>query len=322
MLFRSRPFLEADLRSRSLDFADLTATVGGGQRRSAGGGDMPDAELDLRRIRMMDARVNYRATAVKANALNLRAVRLGVRLDNGLLVADPLAFGFGRGQLAGKVRLDARKAVPVTDLDLKLTGYRLENLIPARFAGSLTGGVEGRFVLHGSGASMRRTVASSTGTIRLTSSGGEVRQAFAELLGINVGKGLYLLLKKDPKRTPLRCAVADFNVQGGVARVNRMVIDTGVVTSRGEGAINLNSQTINLRLKGDSKKPRLLRLWAPITVQGPLAKPKLGVEGGAVAAQAGIAGALGALVSPLAAVLPFVDPGGKDVNCQALLSGR
>lgn len=317
-----RPFLEADLHSRALDFADLTATVGGGKPMSATGGGMPDAELDVRRLRLMDAKVSYRATAVKANALNLRAVKLGLKLDRGLLVADPIAFGFGRGQLTGTARLNAREKVPVTDVDLKLTGYRFENLLPARFSGALSGAMEGHFVLHGTGASARAAAASSSGRIRLVSSGGEVRQAFAELLGINVGRGLYLLLNKDPRRTPLRCAVADFDVRGGVARVNRFVIDTGVVTSRGEGSIDLTRQTLNLRLKGDSKKPRLLRLWAPITITGPLGKPHVGIEGQAVAAQAGIGGALGALVSPLAAVIPFIDPGGKDVNCQALLAGR
>ena len=39
--------------------------------------------------------------------------------------------------------------------------------------------------------------------------------------------------------------------------------------------------------------------------------------------QGGIAAALGALVAPLAAILPFVDAGlAEDANCSALLAGR
>jgi hypothetical protein len=46
------------------------------------------------------------------------------------------------------------------------------------------------------------------------------------------------------------------------------------------------------------------------------------VKPGGAIAQAGIGTALLALVHPIAAILPFVDPGlAKDANCSALLSG-
>jgi uncharacterized protein involved in outer membrane biogenesis len=320
---KDRRLLEADLRSRSLNVADLAAVTGGGSSQGRPTGRLlPDARLDSSRLKAMDAHVRYRADSVQANRFRVSAVRLGVRLNNALLTVDPLSFSFARGRLDGRVRMDGRKSVPVTDVDLKLTGYALESLLPARFAGAVSGPVEGYARLHGSGMSVHETAARASGKVRMVVPHGEVRQAFAELMGINVGRGLYLLLKKDPRRTNIRCAVADFDVAGGVARPRRLVIDTGVVTSRGEGSINLANETLNLRFKGDSKKPRLLRLWAPITVQGRLTKPKVGVEAGPAVAQAGIGAALGALVSPLAAVLPFIDPGGKDVNCQALLAGR
>jgi hypothetical protein len=52
-----------------------------------------------------------------------------------------------------------------------------------------------------------------------------------------------------------------------------------------------------------------------------MSAPKLGVEPGAAIAQGGIAAALGSALSPLAAILPFVDPGlAKDANCQALVA--
>jgi hypothetical protein len=63
-----------------------------------------------------------------------------------------------------------------------------------------------------------------------------------------------------------------------------------------------------------------MRLRAPITVQGSLAHPALGVEAGAAMAQGGIGAALG-LLNPLAAILAFVDPGlAKDANCGPLLA--
>jgi uncharacterized protein involved in outer membrane biogenesis len=220
------------------------------------------------------------------------------------------------------VRIDARKDIPATDLNVRLKGYAVQNVVPA-LAGSvpISGILNGQARLSGTGMSVRETAANASGDLSVVVPSGEIRQAFAELLGINAGKGLFLLLNKDPRRTELRCAVGDFEVKNGIARARRLVVDTGVVVSNGGGTINLKNETLNLRLEGKSKKPRILRLWAPITVQGQFSKPKLGVETGKVVAQGGVAAALGALVNPIAAILPFVTAGGaKDVDCAALIA--
>ena len=88
----------------------------------------------------------------------------------------------------------------------------------------------------------------------------------------------------------------------------------------GEGTINLGDETFALRFKGDPKKFRLVRAAAPITVTGGLRSPKFGIDAGAAVAQLGIGAALAGLLTPLAAVLPFVDAGlEKDANCVGLI---
>ena len=63
----------------------------------------------------------------------------------------------------------------------------------------------------------------------------------------------------------------------------------------------------------------MLRLRTPVTVRGTLSDPKIGVQPGKLAAQTAGAVALGTLLTPLAAVLAFVDGGlAKDANCAAL----
>ncbi len=95
-----------------------------------------------------------------------------------------------------------------------------------------------------------------------------------------------------------------------------------MVLAKGTGTINLGTETMNLRIDGETKQPRLLRVWAPITVRGALVAPKLGVDGAAVAGQVGLAGVIAALVNPLTAILPFIDPGlAGDANCGALIAG-
>ena len=59
---------------------------------------------------------------------------------------------------------------------------------------------------------------------------------------------------------------------------------------------------------------------APITVTGTFDKPQVGVDAAKAIPQGGIAAAL-SLLNPLAALIPFVDPGlAKDANCAAAMS--
>jgi len=93
------------------------------------------------------------------------------------------------------------------------------------------------------------------------------------------------------------------------------------VIGRGEGEIDLGRERLDLRLDGEAKEPRLVRLLAPVTVSGPMLSPKVGVEAGGAIAQGGVAVALAAIAAPLAALLPFVDPGlGEDAACGALIA--
>ncbi|MDB5454780.1 MAG: AsmA family protein [Caulobacter sp.] len=337
---RDRPYLEGALRSRRLDFDDLGSLVGAapavGRGETASAGQkieasqraatrrlLPDATLQTERVRAMDAKVTYRAEAVNAPHLPLRKVSLDLVLDHGVLTLDPIAFTFSRGDLAGKVRLDARPATPRTELDLRLTNAKLEDFIPLKTDGkpAIEGGVMARAKLTGTGNSIHRAAASAQGAVTLVSPRGEVRQAFAELLGVNASKGLILLLTKNNKETSLRCAVANFDVRDGVMRADRIVADTGVVLAKGSGTIDLGTERVDLRIEGDSKKPRLVRLFIPITIKGPLLAPKIGLETGKAVAQGGIAVALSTLLSPLAVILPFVTPGlEKDADCASLVA--
>jgi uncharacterized protein involved in outer membrane biogenesis len=244
-------------------------------------------------------------------------------LKDGVLTGDPVSVSFSRGTLAGTARLDATGATPRTDVDLRLTGARLEDWITTRFAGEpvIEGQMAARAKLTGYGNSVRAAAGSATGSLTVVAPSGELRQAFAELLGVNISKGLLLLLSESPNRSKVRCAVADFRVKDGVARANRIIVDTDVVLLKGEGTVNLRTERLDLRFEGESKKPRLLRLFVPINVNGPLTKPGIDLDTGNALAQGGIGAALAALVNPLAAILPFVEPGlAEDANCAALIA--
>ncbi|NBB65625.1 AsmA family protein [Pseudomonas sp. ODNR1LW] len=326
--------VDARLTSRRLDIDDLAAVLGARTQTNAagtnteapvavGGKLLPDAPLQTERLRTMDGSLTYRASSVKANELDVRAVNLGAELKDGVLNLNPVSFSFNRGELNGTARIDATRDTPYSAVDLRLAGYPLESIIPARGGTApLTGRALGRARLEGPGASIHDFAAASKGSLSLVVPNGQMRSAFAELLGINASAGLLKLLSGDQSTTQIRCAVADFGVSGGRATAKTLVIDTDVVLAQGSGSIDLGAETLNLRIDGESKKPRLLRVWAPITVRGGLTAPRLGVDAGAVAGQGGLAGLLGAVAAPITALFAFVDPGlAEDADCGRLIAG-
>lgn len=330
---RERLRVEAQLASRRLDISDLTAVLGAQTRTDAARTDtttasglpgklLPDATLNVERLRTMDGKLTYRAASVKANTMDIRAVRLSAKLEAGVLDLDPVAFAFDRGTLIGTARIDARREVPYNKIDFRLAGYPLESIAAAaRGPAPVSGRALGRARLEGPGSSIHRFAAASKGSISLVVPRGEMRAAFAELLGVNASAGLLKLLSGDQSRADIRCAVADFDVSGGTARVRAMVIDTDVVLAKGSGTIDLGTETLDLRIDGESKKPRLLRLWTPILVRGTLTSPRIGVDTAQVIAQGGLMAALGTIVAPLAALFGFVEPGlAEDADCGALIA--
>ncbi|MFN3558352.1 MAG: AsmA family protein [Brevundimonas sp.] len=324
--------VDAVMHSRLLDIDDLASVLGGAPTVTPAGNTvvtsgqpgrlLPDAPLAVERLRTMDGSLKYTAAQVKRNELDIRKVELGADLDKAILNLDPVAFTFNRGELRGTAKINAKRDVPYSAVDFRLRGYPLESIIPARGgAPTVTGSALGRAQLEGSGASIHDFAAASKGQITVVVPQGRMRAAFAELLGINASAGLFRLLGGDESEVEIRCAVADFRVASGKATARTFVVDTTPVLAQGAGVIDLGAETMNLRIDGETKEARLIRLWSPIVVQGPLTAPRVGIDTGSVVAQAGLAGILGAVINPLVALLPFVDPGlAEDANCGALVS--
>jgi len=267
--------------------------------------------------------VHYRAEAVNAPGLPLRQVLLDFYLENSVLQFRPFAFTLPQGKLAGTAQIDARPDMPIVDMDVRLSNAHLEDFMAQKSGQppALEGPIVARAKIHGVGDSVHKAAATANGEITVVIPHGKIRRAFAELLGINVVEGLGLLLTDDQEQTELRCGVADFKVLHGTLTPQAMVFDTGVVLTHGSGNINLNSEAINLALQGQPKEAHLIRVMSPITVGGTLMHPTVGVDAKKAAAQAGVATALGVLLTPIGAILPFIDVGlAKDANCQALLS--
>jgi hypothetical protein len=314
------PALTGRMASRVLALEDLGPLVGGGRNAPVQSHYLlPQTPLHTERLRRTNAEVDYSAAKVASRDFPLTSLDTHISVQGGVLNLKPLAFGFTQGKLAGSIRVDARKDIPTSSVDARITDIRAENFIKGGDK-PISGMLEARAVLTGTGKSVHETASSASGTVTAVVPSGGMRHSLAEWTGVDVLSALSLNLAGDNSNTNLRCAVASFGAKDGVMTSQQLVIDTDPVRVDGSGSISLRDETLDLKLQGKPKHFQLMRLRAPITMKGPWAHPSLGLEAGPAMTQGGIAVALG-VVNPFAAILAFIDPGlAKDANCGPLLA--
>lgn len=335
----ARPRLRADLTSHALRLSDLGVALGArveqpdGTKKSKAPPQvgaprtepvspllLPTYEFQFDRLRSMDADVTFRADSVMTQSVPIRNVSYHLALNRGDLEIDPLEFVLPEGKLAGRVELDARGAMPQARADLRLSGMRLDQFHPKGAKDApLEGVMEGRMRIDGTGDSVHAIGADANGTVSLVLPDGRIQEAFAELAGIDVVRGLGLLLTKKDQTVTIRCGIIEFQLRNGNAQADRLLFDTENVLVSGEGHINLADEAIDLNIKGEPEKPRIGRIRAPVNIRGTLRHPQVSVSAPALAKQGAAAAVLGAVATPFAALLAFVDPGlARKADCAAL----
>jgi uncharacterized protein involved in outer membrane biogenesis len=332
-----RPVLTARLNSGHLFLSDLGALTG---TRAGGTAPVssqpqsqslsqpktktlfPDAHLETNRVTAMDADVLFQATDIEAGKIPFTQVNLHATLKDGVLALDPVQFDMPQGRLSGVINIDARPKVPTVRMEVRATDIKLEQIKGVGPASSapLGGVLQARAVISGKGDSVHRLMADADGSLVAVIPHGDIRAALAELTGIDL-KGIGLLLARSEGRAPVRCGVARFDISDGTATAQSFVLDTQNVLITGKGSIDLGTEQLALTIQGQPKKFHFVRVRAPVEIKGPLRKPSFGPDKGQLIKQSGIAAALGTLLTPVAAMLAFVDPGlAKDQDCSELLA--
>ena len=91
----------------------------------------------------------------------------------------------------------------------------------------------------------------------------------------------------------------------------RLVMDTEVEKIVGDGSIDFARERYDLTLDAKAKRPSIVALRGPIVVDGTFRSPRVHPAMGPMAARVGASVALGAALTPLAALLPLIDVGGQ-----------
>ena len=303
---------------------------------------LPNTPLKLEGVRKSDYEVSFHAQHLDAGKLSFRSVAGKMTIDHGMITvphltgtlvpvpttSSTLASGTPAsatptsgaapptpsvppndpskdqtdGKITAGIRFNAQTDTAKANLDLRFTNIGLAQFMhkdPSQ--PPLDGLLQGHLDLGGRGLSLRDLAAKADGTVTITLPQGTMRASLAELAGLDF-RGLGLTLTKNKEDTPIRCGVASFKVHDGTLTAQTLLIDTDPVLITGSGTIQLDSEALDLELQGHPKQLRVLRLSAPLAVQGTLRHPLLSIEKGR-------------------RKFELVDPGhAKDADCGTLLA--
>ncbi|HTJ64827.1 MAG TPA: AsmA family protein [Alphaproteobacteria bacterium] len=321
----TRIFVAGNMRSKNLNFADLGLLIGASgatsgdrpvsamqkqleKKEVASGRVLPDTPLNFDEVRNVDADVTFKGDHIDARSLPLDDLDLHLKLDKGLMTLAPLKVGVAGGLIDANVVLDARKDMVATDYDVKFSKFQIAEFFKA--AGVQNGGsgaMNGRIRLHGTGNSVRASLATATGQAGALVDNGRISHLIANLLGLDVAKALGVLIVGDDQ-IALHCMVADFDVKDGLMTPRTFVLDTDAALTTGKGTVSLKDEHFDLSLHGDPKSPTPVALGGPIDIGGSFKKPDVGL-GAEAFVRGGAAVALGVFASPIAAIVAFIDPG-------------
>jgi uncharacterized protein involved in outer membrane biogenesis len=264
--------------------------------------------------------VRLKANQIKAPDLPINNLDLGFNIRNGVLSMEPFSFGVASGDISGSLILDGQTDIPTVQSDLLLKRLSFKQFFAnTQFEALSAGYFGGRLQLKGSGGSLAEVLADSNGRITLMMSGGTISLLIVDAAGLNLGQAVPLLLGKD-QSTQIRCAIADFKVNNGLLASEVFVLDTSDAKIAGVMHINLKDEALSAQVEADPKEFSLLSARTPITVSGTLKHPSIGLDPKELALRGTSAAVLGVFLSPLAAIIPFIELGlGTDSDCGALI---
>jgi AsmA family protein len=299
-----RPSCDVEIQAKDLRTADFGLRAAGRAPQT----DAPprffsDATFAPEALRKMDTQLRFSAGRVEVGRVSLQSLTGRMKIEHGVVTVAPLAARLLQGKVEGRIRADANQDTPPVEATLRFDDLQLSALDHKGGEAPIEGLMHARVDVRGRGRSAHQVAATANGSVSAALPEGMIRESLAEIAGVDL-RGIGLTLTHSKREADVRCAVANFTAQEGVLTSRSIVIDTAPVLITGDGRVHLDTEQLDLILRGQPKDLRLLRLDAPLLVRGTLTRPSITVQ---------------TRGSPV----KLVDPGeGKDVDCATLLAAE
>ncbi len=318
------PLLSGRLGGSRLVLADLGPVVGAAAPAAAPAKDdasrrrvLPDREFDLPSLRAMDADVTVEIAYLDLGTSllePLKPLRTHLQLRDGVLTLNDLDARTAEGRLTGNLSLDGRAQKALWKADLQLVGVRLERWLHQGRKNDappyVSGFMDGQVKVAGAGRSTAEILGSLDGAMRFHLRNARISHLAVEAAGLDPAQALGVMFKGD-EALAIHCNVADMGVAKGLATPRIFVIDTDDSTIWITGSLSLRTEALDLTAVVSPKDFSPLALRTPIHVKGTFSNPAISIDKARLGAKVGAA-ALLSLLNPLAALIPFIDPGATE----------
>jgi uncharacterized protein involved in outer membrane biogenesis len=262
-------------------------------------------------------RVQFTGKQIIAPNLPIRQMRSVLTIEDGQLTIDPVELRAAGGTISGPLILDGRQKIPVVRTDLMLKGMKLKSILDEFGMGELTSGTfGGRIVLSGRGTSLADVLGSADGRVTVAMSGGTLSPLLVELIGLDIAEALAVAISENDRPVRIRCAVGALDARNGTLQSKAFVFDTEDSTIWIHGNVDLQHERLAVRVRADPKDASPLSANAPIAISGPLGSPNVAIDTLGTEGEGGVAEAIGKILNPVLALLPFFDLGAaEDIDC-------
>ena len=278
---------------------------------------LPVQEFRTDRWRVMDGDVTLEARRItQTEGLPISNLRAHVVLTDGKLALTPLRFGVAGGTLDATIHLDGRSKPMPGDVKIAARQLKLKQLFPGVEAMKRSlGELNGDAAIRGRGNSISALLGSANGDAKLLVNDGVISRNLMEIAGLNVGNYVVGRLFGDDE-VQINCAASDISLKNGVATPRLFVFDTENMIVDIDGSVDFKSERIDLDITPHSKGLRIVTLRSPLYVKGTLKNPNAGVQVTPLAARAGAAVVLGAVLTPAASLLALIAPSNNEESNQ------
>jgi uncharacterized protein involved in outer membrane biogenesis len=269
----AKPSVTANLQSQSVDLTKLfppassgtttpatpasgSAPAASGAARPSDGRVIPNEKLPYEALNAANANITYRAGQIVTEPATLRSLNLQLALANGNLTVKPLTFEVEGGRVSVESALNgAQKSlthkVEVRNLDV---GKVLES---RKLSDWFKGGVTAFDLnLQGRGETARAVASSLQGDVFLNMGEGELGQAAVRFVGEWLN-GVAPGLAQVNIGTSVKCGIHKIDFRDGIGTYKAGLIETGIISARTQGTINLATEQLAL---GQTAGPIALRI--------------------------------------------------------------
>ena len=326
-----RPMISGALSSSKIDLTELMPATSSSDKAAGSSGDsagadkasdrvFPSDPLPLEGLKTADVKLELSIAELITPSLPVRAVKVGVGLNNGALVVKPLSASVADSKIDGSLGLDASGATPALTIALNAPSLDLGGLLnQAGVTDLFEGKAKLSADLRGRGNSVAALMAKLNGNIKLLADDGRMKtQAFDAVIG-GASAVLGTLFSGKKQWTVVNCVAGAIDIKDGLANSRVMLIDTEHSTVTAKGNVNLATEGLDLTVEPRAKSATL-NVAVPVHIKGTLANPSFRPDAGATLRKLG--GLIGIALFPPAAIAGLGELGGDDNECLKIASTK